>query len=537
MGDLSLMYFFQLAWKRLWALLLSMVLFATGAYCYCKFLAVPKYKASAAILVTNGAIVTQYETVPNNAESISGTDISASLSLANTIVDILETPDIYVELSETLDGKYSYNQLKSFISVSRRATNTLFIDISATSASGEEAKLLANKFAEASCDYVTKYIPYAKASVASTALSNSLVFPRTTYLTSIAALIGIVFAYIAVFIADSLNQSIRGEEEFIARYKIPLLGSVPDFENDEIAGKYYKKSRYHFKKKLNQLSYANNEYDDNKAASDKPTKSAPFAVVEAYKSIRSNLMFLLDKNETGNVIAITSSNASEGKSTTAVNLAVAFSQLEDKILVIDADMRRSSVHKKLKLKNEKGLSNVLAGLEEFENAVEKISDNFHVLTAGPTPPNPSEMLSSRRFAKLIKYARENYDYVLIDTPPINVVSDAIMLAPHTDGTVLILRDGYTPNYTLKRAISTLEFTENKILGAIMNGANPKSGGKYVYRRYSYKSKYYYSQYYNRYGGGRYGRYGGGYGSYSGYGGYDSYGGYDQSEPSNKQDKK
>ena len=505
MGDLSLMYFLQLAWKRLWALLLAMVMFAAGAFCYCKFLATPRYTATSSILVTNGAIVTQYETTENRNDSISGTDISASLNLANTVVDILETPDIYVDLSKTLDNNHSYSQLKSLIKIARRDNNTLFIDITATSTDGEEAKLLANKFAEASCDYVTKFIPYAKANTASTALSFSLVYPRTTTVTAIAGLLGIVIAFIAVFIADSLNQSIRGEDDFVSRYKIPLLGSVPDFENNEISGKYYKRNKYYSKRKGYGLS-EENTYDDSGNETEKAPKAAPFAVVEAYKTIRSNLMFLLDKNEQGNVVAVTSSNASEGKSTTIVNLAVAFSQLEDRILVIDADMRRSSVHKKLKLSNERGLSNVLAGLEEFENAVEKVSDNFHVLSAGPTPPNPSEMLSSKRFEKLIKYARENYDYVLIDTPPLNVVSDAIMLAPHTDGVVFVLRDGYTPNYTIKRAIATLEFTENKILGAVMNGANPKSGGKYIYRKYSYRSRYY--NQYARYGYGRYGGYGG-----------------------------
>lgn len=507
MGDISLMYFLQLAWKRLWALLLAMVVFAAGAFCYCKFLATPRYTATSSILVTNGAIVTQYETDSQRSDSVSGTDISASLSLANTVVDILETPDIYVDLAKTLNDKYSYDELTSLIKVARRDNNTLFIDITATSTDGEETKMIANKFAEASCVYVTKYIPYAKANTASTALSFSLVYPKTTTTTAIAGLLGIVVAFVAVFIADSLNQSIRGEDDFVSRYKIPLLGSVPDFGNDELSGKYYKKNRYYSRRKSYGLS-EENSYDDNNN-DDKQQKAAPFAVVEAYKTIRSNLMFLLDKSETGNVISITSSNASEGKSTTVVNLAVAFSQLEGRILVIDADMRRSSVHKKLKLNNEKGLSNVLAGLENFENAVEKINDNFHVLSAGQTPPNPSEMLSSKRFAELVKYTREHYDYVLIDTPPLNVVSDAVMLAPHTDGMVFVLRDGYTPNYTIKRAIATLEFTENKILGAVMNGANPKSGGKYIYRKYSYRSRYY-NQYY-KYG------YGGRYGSSGGYG--------------------
>lgn len=487
MGDVSLIYFLQLAWKKLWFLILFMIVFAIAAFSYCKFLATPVYNASSSILVTNGAIVTQYETGPNQTDSISSTDITASLSLANTVIDILKTPDIYLELSEQFDGKYTYSELKSLIKVERRGNNTLFIDITASSKDGKEAKLIANEFAKASCKYVTKFIPYAKANVASTALNFQLVFPSTATITAIAAMFGVVLAFIIVFIADSLNQSIRGEDDFIAKYDLPILGAVPDFENNEVLGKYSRKSRYYSSK---YSSLSKNRHNDNTADSDAVAKAPPFAVVEAYKTIRSNLMFLLEKTDKGNVVAITSSNAAEGKSTTAVNLAVAFSQLEDKILVIDADMRRSSVHKKLKLPNEKGLSNVLAGLDKFEDAVQKISDNFHVLTSGQTPPNPSEMLSSKRFGEFIKSARENYDYVLIDTPPLNIVSDAIMLAPHTDGFAFVLRDGFTPNFAIKRAFAMLEITESKVLGAIMNGAYPKSGSKYIYRKYSYRSRYY-----------------------------------------------
>ena len=494
MGDVSLIYFLQLAWKKLWFLILFMFLFAAAAFSYCNFLATPVYNASSSILVTNGAIVTQYETGPNQTDSISSTDITASLSLANTVIDILKTPDIYLELSEQFDGKYTYSQLKGVIKVERRNNNTLFIDITASSTEGKEAKLIANEFAKASCKYVTKFIPYAKANVASTALNYQLVFPNTITITAIAAMFGVVLAFIIVFIADSLNQSIRGEDDFIAKYNLPLLGAVPDFENNEVFGKYSKKNRYYSGR---YSSFSKNKRGNNTAESDTVAKAPPFAVVEAYKTIRSNLMFLLEKTDKGNVVAITSSNAGEGKSTTVVNLAIAFSQLEGKILVIDADMRRSSAHKKLKLPNEHGLSNILAGLDNFEDSVQKISDNFHVLTSGQTPPNPSEMLSSKRFGELVKYARENYDYILIDTPPLNVVSDAIMLAPHTDGFAFVLRDGFTPNFTIKRAFAMLDLTDNKVLGAIMNGAYPKSGTKYIYRKYSYRSRYY--NHYHKYG--------------------------------------
>lgn len=218
-------------------------------------------------------------------------------------------------------------------------------------------------------------------------------------------------------------------------------------------------------------------------------KKVPFAVVESYKTIRTNLMFILAQNN-GKIVTFSSSNASEGKSTTAINVAVAFSQLGEKILLIDADMRRSSIHKKMRLENNSGLSDVLAGFTEFEDVVTPLSDTLDVLTAGRVPPNPSELLGSVRFSQLIEKIREKYRYIIIDTPPTGIVSDALVISPYTDGMVLIVRDSFTPGYSIKQALSAAEFANINILGAIMNGANSRSNRRYSYRRYSYGKKYY-----------------------------------------------
>ena len=125
------------------------------------------------------------------------------------------------------------------------------------------------------------------------------------------------------------------------------------------------------------------------------SRHVPFAVVEAYKAIRTNLTFLLATSET-KVFGITSPEAGEGKSTTSVNMAIAFSQLGDKVLLIDADMRKSSIHKKLKIENNAGLSNVLAGFNNYSEVITHINDTVDVITAGQVPPNPSELLGSAR---------------------------------------------------------------------------------------------------------------------------------------------
>lgn len=253
------------------------------------------------------------------------------------------------------------------------------------------------------------------------------------------------------------------------------------------------------KKKPNRYAdYAEkNQIGENNAS----TRKVPFAIVESYKMIRTNLLFLLAQTN-GKVIAISSSSSGEGKSTTAINAAIAFSQIDSKVLLIDADLRRSSIHKKLKLDNTNGLSNVIANFSTFDEAVTHFNPNLDILTAGPFPPNPSELLGSVSLETLLQNLRERYDYIIIDTPPINVVSDALVITPKTDGLVLIFRDMFTPHDALKRALAAANFANINVLGAIMNGSNPKTNRRYSYRKYSYGYKY-------RYGG--YGGYGYGYG--------------------------
>ncbi len=232
------------------------------------------------------------------------------------------------------------------------------------------------------------------------------------------------------------------------------------------------------------------------------SRHVPFAVVEAYKTIRTNLTFLLSGSET-KVFGITSPEAGEGKSTTAINMAIAFSQLGDKVLLIDADMRRSSIHKKMKMENNGGLSGILAGFHKYEEVINHISDTFDVITAGQVPPNPSELLGSARFKELVDEVGKKYSYVIIDTPPVDVVTDALVIAPQTAGLVLVVKDQFTPTDAIKRTIEAAKFADINILGAVMNGANPKSGRRYGYRKYG---KYAYRKY-RKYGYG----YGYGYG--------------------------
>ena len=165
---INIMDLVMLALRHIWAIILAAVIFAGATFGYCKPFITPTYTAKASILLTNGAVTTSYE---ETTDKVSGSDIQASLILANTIVDILRTDNVYNKLAMNLGEEYNFRSLKGHTSVARRNEDTLFIDISFSSTDGKEAMRVVNKFAEVACEYIPECIPSARANVASTATS------------------------------------------------------------------------------------------------------------------------------------------------------------------------------------------------------------------------------------------------------------------------------------------------------------------------------------------------------------------------------
>lgn len=215
---------------------------------------------------------------------------------------------------------------------------------------------------------------------------------------------------------------------------------------------------------------------------------APFIITEAYKMARTNLIFSLSTSNK-KVVIYTSANPGEGKSTTCVNMAITLANTDSKVLLIDADMRKPTIHKLLKVKNPIGLSSIISGQAPVREALnEGVRKNLDVIVAGPIPPNPSELLSSPTMATAIELLEQQYDYICIDTPPINVVSDALLLNPLASGIVFIVRENSTSHPALQNALENIKMTNGKVLGFMKVSCNieGKSGGK---KPYSYNYEY------------------------------------------------
>jgi capsular exopolysaccharide synthesis family protein len=204
---------------------------------------------------------------------------------------------------------------------------------------------------------------------------------------------------------------------------------------------------------------------------------------EQYRTIRSNVDFSQIDTEL-KTIMLTSSGPGEGKSTTAANLAVVMAQQGKKVLLIDADLRKPTMHYTFRLTNTTGLTTMLRKLSKFEETIQKTEvDNLFVLTSGPIPPNPAELLSSVEMASFITHALTLFDTVIIDTPPILAVTDAQVLANLCDGTILVVRSGVAEKDAALKAKDLLTKAKAKILGVVLNGKPMTKGSGYYY--YSY----------------------------------------------------
>ncbi len=217
------------------------------------------------------------------------------------------------------------------------------------------------------------------------------------------------------------------------------------------------------------------------------SNETPFGIREAYKTARTNLVFSLSTKE-NKIVVVTSCSPSEGKSTNCLNLAITMAETGASVLIIDADMRKPVQHVLLRLDNKTGLSSVLGGIVHNVSKVIKknVRLNLDVLTSGSVPPNPAELISSEKMDQLLELVGSHYDYVFIDTPPANVVTDAFLFNGKTAGIVCVVREGMTTHADIKEVIEKAKMTNGHILGFIKAYCSAKGKGGYKSYRYKYE---------------------------------------------------
>ncbi len=222
--------------------------------------------------------------------------------------------------------------------------------------------------------------------------------------------------------------------------------------------------------------------------------SLSFDAAEAYRLLRTNLSFSLPDENGCKIIGVTSTLRGEGKSTTAVNLAYTMAQTGQRVLLLEADLRLPTAAKRMKLKAAPGLSNLLAGQCAGTDVLQR-SDmirQLRVICAGDIPPNPAELLNSEQMAESIRVLSEAFDVIIMDLPPVSVVSDALIVSRLLSGMIVVVREGMCSKKDLNETIRQLKFTECKLLGFVMTdaGYRDKRYGSYRKKSYSYGRKNY-----------------------------------------------
>ncbi|MDD4073105.1 MAG: polysaccharide biosynthesis tyrosine autokinase [Desulfobacterales bacterium] len=275
----------------------------------------------------------------------------------------------------------------------------------------------------------------------------------------LALVVGLMLGIGLAFFLEYLDNTIKLPDEVKDYLKIPYLGPLPVFASDEKVGE---------------------------TAGELFTIHSPKSTAsELFRGIRTGILFSsVDKAH--QVILVTSAGPYEGKTTCASNLAITMAQSGSRVIVVDCDLRRPRVHKFFRIARDIGLSSVLSGSSELKNAIVSSSvENLDLIPSGPIPPNPAEVLGSKKMSRFIEVLKKNYDCVIIDSPPISAVTDSVILSQLADGVVLIIRSGGTPKQVVRHALSQLQSVNAHILGAVLNGVSTGKDSYYYYQYYYY----------------------------------------------------
>ncbi len=240
-----------------------------------------------------------------------------------------------------------------------------------------------------------------------------------------------------------------------------------------------------FKKKNKKVSFGQIEHKTLH-------KHLDFTATEQYKLLRTNIDFTLPQDEKCHVIGVTSSMRGEGKSTTAINLSYVLAEKKSRVLLIDGDLRIPSVAKKLQIKSTPGLTTLLMNKSTDVDCFKSdMLDNWYIMPAGEIPPNPSELLGSHRMEKLLKALGEQFDYIIVDLPPVNIVSDALSISPFISGMVVVVREEYTEKKELTNCMRQLSLSNVNVLGCVLNEAKAYGSSYGKYKKYKYYKYYKY----------------------------------------------
>lgn len=482
---ISIKKLFGLIINKIWLVIIAAVIFAAAAFSISKFLMPLQYQSHTSLFVKN----TERSSSDANLSSY---DINTARNLASTYIVVLKDDAVMKELSKALISELGVNEVSKYFTVKTDLNNSIVIPpsqllsciemtslaetevikITATTESPELSADICNLLADIAPEFLIRVVGAGSVeSIGSADVNPNPVAPNVIKNTMLGLILGIVLAVAVIFLIDFFDNTVKENDVLSAKFQKPILGEIQFFSADK---KQKRKKKY-------------NEFDTNERTT-LLNDDIPFYVTESYKAMRTNLIFSLSTSDK-KIVAVSSPMPGEGKSTTAANLAIALAQTDSKVLLIDGDLRKPVQHKTFNTSNKNGLSNILGKMKKLDECICKTSlSNLDLLTSGPKPPNPSELLASSQTEKLLGEVSEKYDYIIIDTPPVNVVSDTLGLNKYIAGIILVLRYGATTYDDISESMKNMELSDSKIMGFVLNDITKKENSYHNYK-YKYKDKY------------------------------------------------
>lgn len=457
---------FILLLHKIWIIILSSIICAVAAGLISKFVMTPVYTSGTKLYIINR----------QNKDTITSSDLQTGSQLTQDFKVLVLSSPVTEQVISKLNLNMTHNELISNIIV-KVPDNTRILEITVQNQDPVLAKQLADTIAEVSSERMVSILEMEKVNIVEKGSIPTV--PTSPHIMKNTILSGIVGAFISTFIIifiHVIDDTIQHAEQIEKYLGLTVLGTIP------LEIKYSNKKRKNKKasRKKSKKENIHNEHSSIEKA------TLEFTINEAYKSLRTNIQFCGKDVKT---ICITSSLPNEGKTVVSFRLATAFAESGKKVLFIDADLRKSVIISKLKIDNTvNGLSQYLSGMNDLEEVIYKSKvKNMDIIFTGILPPNPSEMLGSEEFRNLVIKQREEYDYIIIDTPPLGVVIDSANVAEICDGTIMVIESNKISYRFAQRVLKQLITGRSKVVGAVLNKVNIYSSG--------YNKKYY-GKYYN-----------------------------------------
>lgn len=403
-------------------------------------------------------------------------ELDYAQKIAETYINFLNTRQFFLKVIDLSDLPYTMQELQAMTTIST-IRNTEIFSITLTSKNPDDSYNLVKSMETVAPQLIKDIKSNVIISVVDpVAYPTSPSGPNTLFNTLLGGIVTGCGVFIFVILKEILNIKVANQEDLLKHYEIPLLGSIPHASGKANYARGIRNSTV-FKILAERFGY-------NETVNTTLNDESKFLVSESYKALRTNLRFSVRK-EGCKKILITSPAPEDGKSTTSINLSIVLSQAGNKVLLIDCDLRKGRTHHFFRAKSAPGLSDCLSNMNTTKEVIYTTPyNNLYSIPMGSIPPNPSELLGSRQMEALIKELESEYDYIILDTPPVNVVADSLSFIKNTDGAILVIREGKTSYPEIENVLMKYRYAKANILGFVLNGVSVKEMG-------INKSKYYY----------------------------------------------